>query len=82
MSLYFSGTAQKDKQIIVAPYMSRATNLNVTQFFVQLLKKNLPAHESKYFLLAKWCNICLISGELQEKSHELNHQVELQVDFN
>ena len=23
MTLYFSGTAQKDKQIIVAPYMSR-----------------------------------------------------------
>ena len=31
MALYFSGTAQKDKQIIVAPYMSRIANLNVPQ---------------------------------------------------
>jgi hypothetical protein len=32
MALYFRGTAQKDKKIIVAPYMSRTTNLNVAQF--------------------------------------------------
>ena len=32
MALYFSGTAQKDKQIIFAPYMSRTANLNVPQF--------------------------------------------------
>ena len=48
---------------------------------VQLLKKNLPAHESKYFLLAEWCNLCFISGELQKKAHELNHRLELQVEF-
>ena len=32
MALYFSGTAQKDKQIIIAPYMSRTANLDVADF--------------------------------------------------
>ena len=62
---------KKDKQIIVAPYISRTANR--CSILVQLLKKNLPAHESKYFLLDEWCNLCFISGELQKKAHELNH---------
>ena len=34
---------------------------------MQLIKKNLPAHETKYFLLAAWCKLCFISGELHKK---------------
>ena len=46
---------------------------------MQLLKKNLPAHKSKYFLLAEWCNLCFISGELQKR--RMNWIMELQADL-
>jgi hypothetical protein len=52
MALDFSGTAQKDKQIIVAPSMSMTANLDVAQILVQLMKEKLPAHGTKYILLA------------------------------
>ena len=67
MALDFSGTAQKYKQIIVAHSMSMTANLNVAQILVQLMKEKLPAHGTKYILLAAWCKHCFILGELHKK---------------
>ena len=50
MALYFSGTAQKDNKIIVAPYMSRTANLNVPQF--SATTKEEPASSQEQVLLA------------------------------
>ena len=50
MALYFSGTAQKDKQIIVAPYMIGQPTLMLLNF--SATTKEEPASSREQVLLA------------------------------